>query len=300
MIRLSIVALGALCVLLSLTSGCATPSPLDGGIGAVIREYPDQIIAVAYRDLGTGETLQVREREVMHAASTMKVPVMIEAYRQADRGDFSLDDPLLVENRFRSIVDGSEFTLDPAEDSDAEIYEYVGGSLPIRELIRRMIVVSSNLATDVIIDLVTPESVQKTLAALGAQDMKVRRGVQDLASFEAGLNNVTTAGDLMLVMQAIALDEAASPAACQEMVAILEAQEFNEMIPAGLPPEYRVAHKTGRITAIHHDAAIVYPPTGSPYVLVVMTRGFEDSEESARVVARISAAVHAARTGAKP
>ena len=74
-------------------------------------------------------------------------------------------------------------------------------------------------------------------------------------------------------------------------VAIMLAQEFNEKIPAGLPPGIRVAHKTGDITAVSHDAAIVYPPGRQPYVLVVLTRGITDGAKSAKLIADISSMV---------
>ena len=124
--------------------------------------------------------------------------------------------------------------------------------------------------------------------------MRVLRGVEDIKAFEQGLNNTTTASDLALLLDAIRRNEAVSPEASEAMRDILLEQEFNEMIPAGLPGTARVAHKTGWITGIVHDAAIVYPEHASPYVLVILTEGFDDHAVASEVGAGIARIVHEA------
>jgi len=156
-----------------------------------------------------------------------------------------------------------------------------------------MITRSSNLATNTLMTLVGADAVTSTMRSLGAQRIQVLRGVEDGKAFEKGLNNTTTARDLGLILRAIEEGKAAPPAATREMLGILLAQEFNEKIPAGLPPGTRVAHKTGEITAVSHDAAIVYPPGRKPYVLVVLTRGIADGTKSSKLIADISAIVYA-------
>lgn len=163
----------------------------------------------------------------------------------------------------------------------------------VDSLLRLMITRSSNFATNTLITLVGGEAVTKSMRELGAQRIQVRRGVEDGKAFEKGLNNTTTARDLAIILRAIQEGRAGSPSATREMLAILLAQEFNEKIPAGLPPGVRVAHKTGDITAVSHDAAIVYPPGRRPYVLVVLTRGIADGAKSARLIADLSALVYA-------
>lgn len=279
------------------TAGCAG---LDGtGLPAALRRavaaQEPRIVAVAYRDLRTGDEVLVKGDVVMHAASTMKVPVMIELLRQAEAGKLALADTIPLRNRFKSIVDGSWYALTPEDDSDKELYRRVGQAVGLRELLRRMIDTSSNLATNVLIDLVGARNIQRRIESLGTTHMRVLRGVEDNKAYRAGLSNTATARDLMVILAAIAEDRAASADACAEMRAILLGQTFNDMIPAGLPPGTRVAHKTGSISGIHHDAAIVYPPAGSPYVLVVLTKGFDDKKESARVVAEIAALVDRGR-----
>jgi beta-lactamase class A len=258
------------------------------------REVPGAFVGVAWRDLGTGERLDVDGDSVFHAASTMKVPVMIELMRQADRGALSLDRGVLLENRFASIVDGSPYALDPGEDSDSGAYALVGSRVPVRELMRRMIVRSSNLATNALIALADPQRVTATAAALGATRTRVLRGVEDDKAYERGLNNVTTAGDLAALLSAIEQGRAASRGACDEMRRVLLAQELDAgSIPAGVPAGTPVAHKSGQITAVLHDAGIVYPQGRAPYVLVVLTRGIPDEKVAARAVADVSRLAYA-------
>jgi beta-lactamase class A len=253
-------------------------------------------VAVAYRSLDPGATpvdeLLIAPDEVFHAASTMKIPVMIELFRQAGAGELSLDDPLPIDNEFASIVDGSPYSLTAEEDSDQEIYRHVGESMPLRELCERMITVSSNLATNLLIERLDVERIRATVSALGADGMHVLRGVEDILAYEAGKSNTTTARGLLVLLEKLARGEAVSPAADREMLAILERQEFRDGIPSGLPEGTPVAHKTGNITAIHHDAAIVHAPR--PFVLVVLVRGIEDEERSAKLIADIARAVHEA------
>jgi beta-lactamase class A len=243
-------------------------------------------IGVALRTLDGTRSLAIDADTVFHAASTMKVPVMIELFRQADAGLLSLDDELVVGETFTSIVDGSPYTLSAADDSDEALYAALGSRRSLKALCESMIVVSSNLATNLLIDRLGVDNVRATVARLGAVGVEVRRGVEDTKAFEAGRNNTTTAAGLLTLLTALAEGRAGSKAATAEMLAILARQQFNEGIPAGVPAGTRVAHKTGQITRIHHDAGIVYGPR--PYVLVVLVRGVADAQESGRLIAAIS------------
>lgn len=268
-------------------------SSLDEQLDALIAAHGDSVhIAVAVRDPSTGFSLDRKSNRPFHAASTMKVPVMIEVFRQAETGRFDLDDSIPVKTTFTSIADSSAYDLSAEDDSDQDLYTRVGESLSIRELTHRMINVSSNLATNLLIDLVDADSVQRTIRSLGTTTMEVLRGVEDIPAYRQGLNNTATAADLATLFAALARGEAVSPEADQAMIDILLEQKFNEMIPAGLPENVRVAHKTGWITAIHHDAALVLPPDAEPFVLVVLTEGFQDESTSANVAADIARLVY--------
>ncbi len=263
----------------------------------ILSSYPEAAVGIALRDLEAGTSFEYNADRSFHAASTMKVPVMIEVFRQAEAGRFSMNDSLEVTNEFKSIVDGSSYVLDTEDDSDAEVYAEIGHPVAIRWLVERMITASSNLATNILIDLVSADSVQATIERLGTTHMKVLRGVEDLKAYDQGLNNTATANDLAVLLQALAEGRAVSSDADAEMVDILLQQEYNDIIPAGVPAGVRVAHKTGWITEIHHDAAIVYPPERKPYILVVLTEGVPDKDDSARLGAEISSAAYAAITG---
>src|SRR5919202_4579133 len=291
--------LGALACALALSAharGAAQPkkrgAELEAKVRALVAASGAETVAVAFRDLQTGRELSINPNVSFHAASTMKVPVMLEVYRQAREGRLSLDERLAVRNEFKSIADGSTFSVSPADDSEQTLYRRVGGTETVRELLRLMITESSNLATNIIIERVTPARVMDLMRRMGARDMRVLRGVEDGKAFERGLNNTTTARDLLVLLRAIAEGRAVSRAASREMADVLAAQKFNEGIPAGLPAGARVAHKTGSITKIEHDAAIVYPPGRGPYVLVVLVRGLAEPARAHRLIADISRAIY--------
>jgi len=248
-------------------------------------------VAVSFYDLENSATYERRATESFHAASTMKVPVMLALFEAISRGVLVPDQPVMVRNEFTSIADGSKYVLERGEDGDPELYDQIGKTLPLQELMRRMIVRSSNLGTNLLIEYVGAPKVMELMRSLGANDIRVLRGVEDEKAFAAGLSNTTTAHDLMLVLRTIAEQKAITPEASAAMEAILAAQEFTEGIPAGLPEGTRVANKTGSITKIYHDAAIVYPAGRKPYILVVLTRGFDDQKKAQKVVREISAAV---------
>jgi len=242
--------------------------------------------AVVLETLDGKERLAIDPDKSFHAASTMKVPVMIELFRQAEAGTLSLDEPLTIKNEFHSIVDASVYQLSVGDDSDADVYKAVGKTMTLRQLCEAMITVSSNFAANLLIERLGAKNIQATTDRLGATGMHVLRGVEDQKAFDSGMNNTTTARALAVLLEKLANGRAVSPKADAEMVAILKRQHFHDAIPAGLPDGIVVAHKTGNITKIHHDAAIVYGQ--QPYVLVVLVRGIEDEKTSAALIASIS------------
>jgi beta-lactamase class A len=274
------------------------PSTLASRLTGRIRAVPGAEVAVSYRDLATGDSLDLGADVDFHAASTMKIPVMLEVLRSVEAGRISLDQGVLLENRFQSIVDGTPYSLDAGDDSDSLMYTRVGTRVPVRELMERMIVRSSNLATNALIALVGADRANATAHALGASRIRVLRGVEDGKAFAAGLNNTTTSADLAVLLERIERNEALSAASARLMKEILLRQEFNGEIPAGLPKGTPVAHKTGSITATLHDAAIVYPPGRRPYVLVVLTRKISDEATARTLIADISRLVWEHATGA--
>ncbi|MCC6772645.1 MAG: serine hydrolase [Gemmatimonadaceae bacterium] len=256
-----------------------------------VAHHAGALVGVYYHDLASGERLTLNADSVFHAASTMKLPVMIEYYRGIDDGRFAPDQQIELTNRFASIVDGSPYQLNAGDDSDSALYARVGRPIAVQELVERMITRSSNLATNAVIALVDANRSQATARSLGAARMVVLRGVEDNVAFRAGLNNTTSARDLGALLDALAAGTAATPASTRAMLELLERQEFNDEIPAGLPRGTPVAHKTGWITGILHDAALVRPVGRAPFVLVVLTRGIPERGDAQRLIADIAALV---------
>ncbi len=243
-------------------------------------------VAIAFRTLDSKSEFFFHPDISFHAASTMKIPVMIELFHQVQDGKLHLSDKLTIHNEFHSIVDGSPYKLDPADDSETTLYNEVGQTRALSALCTLMITVSSNLATNLIIEKLGVENIRAIVTNLNASGMNVLRGVEDNKAFDKGLNNTTTARGLQVLMTAIADGRAVDPDASRQMIDILERQRFNESIPAGLPSGTRVAHKTGEISKIHHDAAIVFAPR--PFVLVILTRGLPDIKDSSVLMADIA------------
>jgi beta-lactamase class A len=263
-------------------------------IEARIRASGAEAVGVYARDLERPDSLLIGAATRFHAASMMKVPVMIQVFRDVDARRLHLSQRLPVRNAFRSLVDGSPYALSAGDDSDSTLYARAGHSATVRELVELMITVSSNLATNLLIERVQAARAQATALALGADSIQVRRGVEDAKAYRAGLNNTTTARDLGVLFDAIAAARAASAASCRTMLAVLGRQRFNEGIPAGLPPGTTVAHKTGWITGTSHDGGVVTAADGRHYVLVILTRGIQEEAVAARLIADVAGLVHGA------
>lgn len=248
--------------------------------------------AIAFKDLTTGATLFINEKEVFHAASTMKTPVMIEVYKQVAEGRLSLNDSIEVKNQFKSIVDSTLYSLDPNEDSELELYNQVGTKKLLGDIVYDMIIASSNLATNIIIELMDAKKVTQTMRNLGAADILVLRGVEDQKAYEAGLSNTTTAYDLMVIFEQLAKGKAVSPEADRQMIEILFDQKFNEIIPAHLPKDVKVAHKTGFITGVQHDSALILLPDDKKYVLVTLSKNLKDEDAGVAAMAKASRLIY--------
>jgi beta-lactamase class A len=247
-------------------------------------------VAVAYRTIEGRTELLIDADKPFHAASTMKLPVMIELFRQAKAGTLLLDERLPIRNEFRSIVDGSPYKLSEGDDSDKAVYAAAGKTMTLRDLCDAMIMVSSNFAANLLIEKLGVENIRRTVARLDAVGMQVLRGVEDQKAFDKGLNNTTTARGLMVLLDRLAHGQAVDPDSDAAMLDILKRQKFKDAIPAGVPAGTAVAHKTGTITKTHHDAGIVYAPR--PYVIVLLVRGIEDQKKSAALMAALSKVVY--------
>ncbi len=236
--------------------------------------------------------------EAHYAASTIKLALVIAAYREHEAGRIDLDSTVRVHNSFESRADGSRFAIDRDEDSDPVLWRRLGADVALRWLCLRAIVRSSNLATNLVLDAVGVPAVASTFVAVGATGSVMSRGIEDVAAREAGLHNLVTAADLARTLQALHAETVASPVACREVLAILGAQQINDAIPVGLPPGTRVAHKSGWVDGISHDAGVVCPSPeqgGDPFVFVMCTTSDLDEQAGLDLIAAGAAAAWADR-----
>jgi beta-lactamase class A len=234
------------------------------------------------------------EHQTHYAASTMKVGVMVAASRAIP----DLDRPVLVHNEHRSAAPGAEvFGNDPTEDGDAEVWRKIGSEVPLRWLIKRMIVRSSNLATNLVLGALGNdfEAVNRVWRDAGATRAHTDRGIEDGRAREAGITNEVTASDLCLLMGALASGKLAGEAATREMLHILCAQEWRDDFALGLPDGARAAVKNGWIAGVRHSAAAIFPDDAEPYALAVCTTGDLPDEQACALLTRVAEASWAQR-----
>jgi beta-lactamase class A len=279
------------------------PSDLDAlrqRIEATARKSGARAVAVALHDIESGADLHYDADRWFHGASTIKVAILLAVYGEIDRGRLVPQSRLHVRNRFLSAYDGSPFRVLADRDADSEVHAAIGKTMRISELALHMIATSSNLATNLLLDLIGLETVQRTLDRFGLTGIDMRRGVEDEKAYEHGIVNRVTANGLVALLRLIAEERAYSPELSREMLDILHQQEFKKGIPARLPREVRVAHKTGDISTVAHDAGVVYAPDRKPYVIAILTEWSPDTGSRSPTIAAISHAVYDALRATPP
>jgi beta-lactamase class A len=249
-------------------------------------------VAVAIHDFEHQVSWRLNGERWFHAASTIKVPVLLGVFDAIDAGRLEPYSRIHVRNRFLSAADGRPFRVQSGRDANSEVHAAIGRMLTVRELAEHMIVTSSNLATNLLLDVVGVEEVRSTLNRLGLSGIEMHRGVEDESAWEQGLNNRITADGLCAALRAIEERTAISPKACEAMLDILHQQRFRSGIPAGLPEDARVANKTGEMSTAAHDGGIVYLEGRKPYVVVILTEWAPGEDGRRSLIARISRAVY--------
>lgn len=249
-------------------------------------------IGVHVDDFESGRQFSHEADRWFHAASTMKVAVLLALFKAVQDGRVALDDRLHVRNRFRSIADRSIFHVQRDRDADAAVHRRIGRSMKLSELAAPMITRSSNLATNLLLDFLTPAVVQRTLDEAGIEGVKVLRGVEDAVAFDRGLNNTLTARGLARMFGLLREGDFFTDASRRQMLDILLAQEFNSMIPEGLPVPAQVAHKTGEISTCTHDAGLVLLPGRRPYTVAILTEHSAGADGTQKTVTKVSRAIY--------
>src|SRR5881397_4370520 len=271
-------------------------TPLNEELETLSSESKARVIAVALHDLESGLRFSLHGDRWFHAASTIKVAVLLAVFRAADQGRLRLDDSLHVRNRFFSAANGSVFRVSQDRDATPELYAAIGRTTKISALAHAMISGSSNLATNLLLDFVGVEYARKVLRDAEVHGVELRRGVEDHAAHERRINNEATANGLLTLLSALRGDFLSSESKEQAIRILLE-QRFNSMIPAGLPAHAAVAHKTGEISTACHDMGIVYLPEREPYIAVILTEFDSEQDGRRETVAAISEAIYRSVTG---
>ena len=275
---------------------------LDATLQQIAEDAGLSALAVAYHDFETGDVYDLHGDRPFHAASTMKVGVLLALLAAVAEGRFRLDDRLHVRNRFASAADGEPFHIEPGRDANDAVHERRGRTMRLGALAEHMIQTSSNLATNLLLDLVGAEAVQGTIERLSGAGVEVRRGVEDERAFEAGIVNTATAKGLVRLFCALEEGKGLERPLREKALDILKGQAFASGIPAGLPAAVRAeamfAHKTGSISTVQHDAGLVYLPGRRPYALAVLTEWPRARTEGrTETVAACSRAVYQHLTG---
>jgi beta-lactamase class A len=266
------------------------PRHFETSLYRSVREVRDrsgvQRLGISFYDAETTIQWSYNADDPFHAASTMKLAVLLGVFRLVHRGELGLDEPVHVRNKFLSIVDRQPFRLELG-GADAEVQAQQGRTMTVQELAYWMITRSSNFATNLLVDVVGVPVIQAAVRDLGIEGVRVLRGVEDQAAFDAGLNNEVTASGLLKLLRLIAEERAFSPELSRQMLEIMLDQQYKRGIPAGLPEGARVAHKTGNISTVDHDAGIVFLEGRKPYVVVILTE-FPSEMGGHRAVAEVS------------
>lgn len=266
-----------------------SPHPIDALLEGLRAERPELRIAVGYRDLSGHHTYLNGADDWFHAASTMKLAVAVQAMRMADAGNYDLDGQVSVTNAFQSLVDDVAFAVTPESDNATELYERIGLRVPRAELLQLMLASSSNLATNLLLRDIGLQHLAPMLASLGASEVVIIRGVEDLLAHRAGLVNKATARGLLNLITAIGEHRAARAPSCIKLLAMLQTRDHEGLVREALDGDVQVASKGGQIARIEHDVAIVTLRDGSRYSVVILTEGLEPREqalETGRAVAR--------------
>jgi beta-lactamase class A len=270
----------------------ATKDALHDRILQIAEEAGAKQVAVAWYDYETRAEWDLNGDEWFHAASTIKVPILLGVFGAAHRGVLVLDSRVHVRNRFYSAAGGEPFRVESGRDANSEVHRQLGKTMKVNELAYHMIVTSSNLATNLLVDLVGIDEIRASIRELGVTGVELRRGVEDERAWQQGFNNRVTATGLISALRPIEEGTAFSVEYSARMLEILHDQEFRSGIPAGVPESARVANKTGEISTVAHDAAIVYPAERKPYCVVVLTQWDADASGRNDTIARISRAVY--------
>ena len=258
--------------------------------------WPGGTLGVAAYDYLSRRSWSFNGDRWFHAASTIKIAVMLGVYDAIDRGRLLPDSRVHVRNHFRSKVGGEPFRVQASRDADTEVYDAIGRTMRIGDLVRHMIESSSNLATNLLLDLIGLDDARAALAARGVGGVNLQRGVEDDRAFQANISNEVTPNGLVSLLRVIRDGAGFSPASAEAMLNTLFDQRFAGAIGPGLPDSVRavtrIAHKTGDISTISHDTGLVFLPGRPPYVVALLAESGGDAGERMAAITAASRIIY--------
>lgn len=199
-----------------------------------------------YKNLVTGNTVAYQEDKILYAASVIKLPLMIEAFRQFEAGELDPSRPVTVQKAHK------------VPSCGILTYLHDGVTVTVLDLVTLSIIVSDNTATNLLIDLLGIDSVNRALEAFGISHTRLRRKMFDMESASRGIQNTITAGEIGKLLEKLYWGEAVSPGASRQMIQILKNQQLNGKMPFLFTEAVDIAHKTGEDDGITHDVGIIY------------------------------------------
>jgi beta-lactamase class A len=248
-------------------------------------------------DLQTGAEFHYHADRWFHAASTIKLAILLGVFGAIHRGELLPQSRVHVRNRFLSAYDSSPYRVRLDRDANPDVHREVGRTMRVSDLADAMITTSSNLSTNLLLDLLGIDVLQQTIDGFRLEGIDLRRGVEDELAFEHHINNRVTANGLVGLLRLIGEERAFSPLLSRQMVDVLHGQQFKSGLPAGLPRGARVAHKTGEISTMAHDAGLVYLPGRKPYAIAVLTEWDPSVTGRSATIAAASYLAYAALVG---
>ncbi|CUU10546.1 beta-lactamase class A [Candidatus Kryptobacter tengchongensis] len=240
-----------------------------------IADTSNGVIGVAVKNLVTGETFLINENFLFPQGSAIKIPILIEVLKQASEGKFKLTDKIKIEKKYQV---GGSGVLKEFGDGLSE--------LSIYDLAVLMITVSDNTATNILIDLVGMENVNKTLEKLGLKQTKLQRKMIRPDASARGEENLSTPFEAMKLMEMLYKGEVVSKEISNQAVEILKkGKEAN--LNKYLPPDVKIANKPGGIEGVNCEWGIVFLPR-HPYVIVVMSNyNLKSADETIAQISKI-------------
>jgi len=246
-------------------------------------------VSVFFYDLNTNRRYMLNENEPFNTASLMKIVVGLQLVRLFESNKLDENATIKLKNSFASKLDNSLFQLSETVDGEKSLYSKIGLQVRIPELLELMITQSSNLSTNNLFELIEMNgSISDLLAEIEMTNTKILRGVEDQKAYDAGMINTTTATDLVKLFQHIHYGVSSENKSITMLYEIMKRQEHNSIIPALLPKNLHIAHKTGTLKSTIHDAALVSSYTGKNYILILLSKNLRDKAIATTAFAQLS------------